>query len=171
MKFGGNSQRSLNRVEGVRKVHFPFSSVFPTWSPDCFPQVDELLSSAFRHGPECWIRLFLKLVARCLLNIGIVDVGSGILVRFPFFSKLHVVIKNLWFGLIKKVHIKPCEWACVNTVACWSISPCILLVGCLISSPHPQPFPLFCCCLLGVHWDLAEELIHLKNNFFFQITF
>lgn len=59
MKFGGNSQRSLNRVEGVRKVHFPFSSVFPTCSPDCFPQVDELLSAAFRHGPECMLDLAL----------------------------------------------------------------------------------------------------------------
>lgn len=38
------------------------------------------------------IQLALKLVAKCLLNIDTVDVGSGILVRF-FLLKLHVELK------------------------------------------------------------------------------
>lgn len=53
MEFGGNSQKSLHKVEGVRKVNFPFSSIFPTWSSGCFPQVEELFSAAFQHGPGC----------------------------------------------------------------------------------------------------------------------
>lgn len=70
-----------------------------------------------------------------------------------FFLKLHVVIKNLWCGLIRKVHIKLCEWACVTAVwlAGWLALASSFMVAHFLTPPSafPHILLLFVWCTLG----------------------
>lgn len=75
MKFGGNSQRSLHRLGGVRKVNFPFSSIFSHVLSRLLSTGRRSVGYSPQHGPGCMLmQLFLKPMAICLLNSDLVSV-------------------------------------------------------------------------------------------------